>query len=130
MKAHQDAAVAALLAAWPSGRVYAVGAVPASPVTPYIVLGVDGGLPGNYSLASEHGSKSYRVAVQLVGKTYGEVAAVAEKADVALLDQRLIVTGFDTTPCRVEIAPKIQRDPDGGAFLYALATYTYTAAKE
>lgn len=125
MRAETDAAIAQLVAAGVA-RVYRIGAVPTSPVTPYCVLSVDAGSPRNYRTGSVATSRARRIAVQVVGKDYTEAAWAAEKADAAFLHKRL--TGVNSTPCRREIATTIQRDPDGGALMYGLSTYTLTTS--
>lgn len=128
MKAENDAAVAALEAAWPAGHVYRVGAVPttSAPPTPYAVVSVDSGLRRNYRGSSSATSRYYRISVQCVGASYDQAAFAAERADVAFLDNRLTIAGFAATPCRDETATSIQRDPDGGVRMYGLRTYTFT----
>ena len=123
MKAEQDATVAALKAAWPTGRVYSAGGVPTSPVTPYQVVSVTAGTPVNYRAGSRHSSLFFRVSVQNFGKSYSEVANAAEGADLALLDKRI---GPEWTPCRREVATPVIRDPDGGSLLMTVHTYTTT----
>lgn len=130
MREINDAAVAALGAAWVADRVYRVGQLDdlaAAPSTPYAIVSVDSGMPRNYRTGSRHSSKFYRIAVQVVGDTYNEAAFAAEKADDAFLDKRLTVTGYVCTPCRREVT-NIQRDPDGGVLMYGLTTYTFTAS--
>ena len=123
MKAQQDATTAALRAAWPQGWVYDVGSVPASPVTPYIDVAVTLGTPVNYRAGSRTSARTYRATVRSFGRTFGEVSFAAEKADVALLDERI---GADCSPCRAEVATSVIRDPDGGGLLMAVRTYTFT----
>lgn len=123
MKAEQDAVTAALRAAWPTGRVYDVGSVPTSPVTPYQVVSVTAGEPRNYRTGSRATSRFYRVAVQNFGKSYREVSIAAEAADDALLDERIAAAW---TPCRREVATPVIRDPDGGSLLMTVHTYTTT----
>lgn len=126
MKSETDAAVAAAVAAWPQGRTYRVGEVPPSPVTPYNVVGVDSGLSRNYRKGSTASSRLHRLSVQSVGKDATEVIIAIEHARAAFLDQRLPVSGAATTPCREETAADVQRDPDGGALLYAFHSYKFT----
>lgn len=123
MKAEQDAVIAALTAAWPQGRVYNVGAVPASPVTPYVVVSVASGTPAKYRLGSKVSSSLFRAVIQNFGKSYGETSFAAEKADAALLDKRITAAH---TPCRREVATSVIRDPDGGSLLMTVHTYTFT----
>lgn len=127
MKAENTAALAALKAAWNPAQVHEVGKVPATPVTPYAVPSVGSGAAGNYSLAAEHGTKSYRIAVQVFGKSVGEVGALVDVVDNTFLDKALSVPGYDTTPSAGEVSSPIIRDPDGGGLLMCLLTYTFTA---
>jgi len=128
MKAFNTAAIAAQQAAWTQGRVYKLGEVPASPVTPYLVESVTAGAPGNYR-ARFHGSKKHYIVVQAVGKTYDEVAFAVEKADAAFEDKALVVSGFDCTESDGEdrTASTVIRDPDAGVLLTCTVLYPFTA---
>lgn len=127
-----DAAVARAAAVWPQGRVYALGDVPELPGTPYVVLSVTSGAPGNYRLNVEHGSKGYRIVVQAVGKTLHEVAFAVDKVDAAFEDQRLVVAGFDTTPAAGDerVSSPVIRDADAGGLLTCTVLYPFTAYPE
>ena len=127
MDAFQDAAVAAAVAAWRVEQVHEVGKVPATPQMPYLVMSVSSGSVENYLLSADHGSRSYRIVAQAVGKTASEVAFAVEKVDEAYLDKSLTVAGFDCSPCRPEVSSPVIRDPDGGSLLSATVTYTFTA---
>ena len=122
MRTQNDAAIAAALAAWPTGHTYKTGEVPETPATPYNVVSIDAGTPANYRHASRSTSRTWRIVVQSVGATFNEAAFAVEKADAAFLDKR--VAGG--TPARREITGTVQRDPDGGGLMYALNTYLYT----
>jgi hypothetical protein len=124
------AAVTRAGAVYQPGRVYRTGEVPDMPPLPYMTVSADGGFPTNYVKAAQHTARQFRLAVQCVGSTVNECMGVAEKADVAFLDQRLTVTGWDCGPCQVELVATPRRDPDAGGLLYALATYIYTATWE
>ena len=127
MREFNAAALAALEAVIPAARVHRVGEVPAEPVTGYAVVSVSSGSAENYRNCGEHGSRSYRIVVQAIGKTIDEVAWVVDKADAAFLDKRLALTGYDTTPAAAEVASPVIRDPDAGAYLSVTLTYTFTA---
>lgn len=127
MREFQAAVVAAAEAAWNASQIYEVGAVPTSPVTPYSVVGVSSGAMITRRLSTEAAGSGYRIAVQAVGKNASEVGFAVEKADSAFADTRLSVTGFDCSPCLVEVSSPIIRDPDGGGFLTCTLTYTFTA---
>ena len=124
MKALNDAAVAALEAIWAPGRVYRIGELDGIPATPYAVVGVDSGAKRNYRAGSRATSQAHRLTVQVVGASYNEAAFAVEKADAAFLDKRITA---DCTPCRRGVGTSIDRDPDGGALMYGLSTYTFTA---
>lgn len=123
MRTEQAAVVAKLKAAWPQGRVYDVGAVPASPITAYLDVAVASGSPVNYRHGSRHSSLTFRAVVRSFGRDVNEVAFAAEKADAALLDER-IAAGY--TPCRRELSTAVTRDPDAGGLLMTVHTYTFT----
>lgn len=125
-----DAAETRQVAVWLDARVHRAGEVPASPVTPYNVISCDSGMPENYRIIAQHGSRQFRVIVQSVGATVGECAFAIEKADAAFLDHALTVDGFDAAPCRLEIPGSPRRDQDAGGLMYALSTYTFTAVQE
>ena len=122
MRAEQSAVKAALVAEWPQGRTYDVGSVPASPVTPYLDVAVSLGTPVQYRAGSRTQARTFRATVRSFGRTFGEVSFAAEKADAALLDERL---GAGYSPCRAEVATSVIRDPDGGGLLMAVRTYTF-----
>jgi len=122
MKAQNDAAIAAAIAAWPGGQTYRVGEVPKLPATPYNVVSVDAGSPSNYRHGSRSTSRLRRIVVQSVGDTFNEAAFAAEKGEAAFLDKRI----GNGTPCRRDLAGSVQRDPNGGVLFYCLNTYTYT----
>lgn len=127
MLAEDQAALDMLRAAYKPAQIHEQGKVPLSPVTPYAIPSVSSGASGTYRNSGQHSSKSYRIAVQCIGKTKSEIAKVVDATDVAFLDQQVAIAGFDTTPCRAEITANVTRDPDGGGLLYCLLTYTFTA---
>lgn len=127
MKAENDAALARLEAVWNPAQVHAIGAVPVSPVTPYAAVSVSSGSAENYRLCGAHGSRSYRIVVQAVGKSISEIGNPIEAADTAFLDTKLAIAGFDTTPAQVEVSSPIIRDPDAGGLLSCTLTYTFAA---
>jgi hypothetical protein len=123
MKPEWDAVVTALKAAWPQGRVYYVGEVPANPVTPYQVVSIAPGDPRNYKVGSRHTAKLFRTAVQNFGRNVAEVTFAAARAETALLDERP-AAGY--SPARRETATLPVRDPDDGGLLMVVHTYTFT----
>lgn len=125
MRAETDAALARYRAVWKSAQVHEAGKVPASPVTPYASVSVSAGGAGNYNNAAQHGSRSYRIVAQIVGKSVTEVALAVEGAEAAYLDQRLTIADLDTTPCLNPIATDPYRDPDAGGLLTCTLVYTF-----
>lgn len=124
MRHLQAAALTRGRAAWNSNQVHQVGAVPASPSTPYYVVSVGSGGGDTYTLdETEPGTRPYRVAVVAVGKTAAEVGFAVEKADAAFVGHRLTP---ECTPARAEVSTPVIRDPDGGALLVCTLTYTTT----
>lgn len=124
------AAKARQIAAWRTEQVHLAGEVPANPEMPYNSLSCDSGLPGDYLMTADHGSRSFRLAVQSVGTDADECAFAIEKADAAFLDQALTVAGFKVSKARLEIAGSPRRDLDAGGLMVALSTYTFTAIQE
>lgn len=130
MRELNAAAVSAAQAAWPQGRVYKVGEVPASPVTPYLVLSVTAGAPTSYTLDVTHGMKSHRLVAQAVGKFYDEVALAVERADAAFEDAVLTVSGLDLGPMAGDerVASPVIRDPDAGGLLTCTVIYPFAVS--
>lgn len=129
MKPFLDAVLTTTRAVWTvtPTRVHQVGSVPPGPATPYLVLSVSSGSAENYRMSADHGSRSYRIVAQAVGADADEVSFAVTKLDLALLDKRLTVAGFDCSPCQPEVSSPVIRDPDGGGFLTCTLTYTFTA---
>lgn len=130
MKAEVDAALARYRAVWKSAQVHEAGKVPGSPLTPYASLSVSAGGAGNYNLAAEHGSRSYRIVVQVVGKAVTEVALAVEGAEAAFLDHRLQVDDLTCTPAQNPIATDPRRDPDAGGLLTCTLVYTFNTTPQ
>jgi hypothetical protein len=128
VEAENTAALAAARAAWNSTQVWPVGGVPSTPTTPYLVVSVTAGAPGNYR-ARFHGSKKHYIVVQAVGKTVGEVSRAVDKADAAFEDKALTISGFQCTETNGEerTASPVIRDPDGGVLLTCTVLYPFYA---
>ncbi len=110
-------------------RLYGLGAVPTSPAYPYGTYSAALGRGDAYTLATE-GVRWGRVVVQTFGKTPTSALAVTEAVRAALVDARLDITGYDTSPCRAELDPQVTRDPDDNGVLVVTTTFTFTATKE
>ncbi|MCZ3386327.1 MAG: hypothetical protein LH630_05050 [Actinomycetia bacterium] len=128
MRVHQDAAVARLKAVAVTDRVYAPNAVPVSPVTPYYVLTCDTGAAGAYRTGGRTTTQRFTVAVQCMGKTYGEATDGLERTDAAFEAYTLTVPGFDCTIARRQVAASPYRDPDGGSLLVGLHAYAFMSS--
>lgn len=132
MIAEQAAAIAALKAAWKPAQVHAQGRVPASPVTPYAVVGVTSSAPRSTNSLGQWGSKFFRVVIQFIGKSETELGAPIEAADLAFLDQSLNVPGWNVTPPdpnEIFVSNPI-RDPDGTGLLSCTILYPMYAFPE
>lgn len=127
MRAFQAAAVARARDFSGAVLVYDLGAVSKKPATPYLEVGVSSGSGQNTLLHGVHGGNEYRVTVRAVGDSYNEAAFAVEKAEAAFKSQRLVVGGFDTTPCQGQVASPVIRDPDGGVLFSCLLTYVFNA---
>lgn len=127
MEAENAAALAAARAAWNATQVWPTGGVPTTPTTPYLVVSVTAGAGQSYTLDTSYGVKAYRVVVQAVGKTIGEVSRAIDKADVAFEDKRLTIPGMDCTPLAgsERVASPVIRDPDGGGLLTCTVLYPF-----
>lgn len=121
-----DAALTAAQTAWNTNQVHEVGDVPASPVTPYLVLSVTAPGDTNYRVGGRGGSQSAWTVVQVVGKVASEVDFGISKADAAFLGKRLTITGKKPTPARREEPSPVVRDPDAGGLLTCTLVYRFT----
>lgn len=115
-------AVAAAETAWNANQVHETGGVPASPVTPYLVLSVTAPGDTNYRAGGRSGSRAAWVVVQAIGKNAGEVDFAIGKADAAFLGKRL---SGSTRTRRDDPSPLI-RDPDAGGLLTCTLVYRFT----
>jgi hypothetical protein len=128
MTALMDAVVLATAAV---PRMYATGAVPATPTYPYGAQSAVMGRGDTYTLDSQTRLRWVRVVGQFFGKTNASVLEHVDKWTAALLDQSLDVAGFRLTPLRMELDPTTPlRDPDDSGVLGVTVTLTATAAKE
>lgn len=129
MRALNAAAKARAEAAWSGGRVYLLGSVPPTPVTPYLVLSVTSGAPGGYTLDVAHGYKLHRLVAQAFGNNADEVGFAVEKIDAAFTDQTLTVTGVECGPMAGDerVSSPVTRDPDAGSLLGCTVVLPFTA---
>lgn len=108
-------------------RLYPLGGVPKLPDYPYGVYSASLGRGDSYTLDSREGLRWGRVVVQTFGKTAASALSLSEDIRAALVGVRLDITGYETTPCRVELDPQMLRDPDDNVVIGVPATYTFTA---
>lgn len=101
------------------GRVYAIGAVPASPQYPYAVIGYSPNAPTVRDLGGS-GNPLRRFTVQHFGRTADSVEAVADDTFDAFDGQQV-----NGDICTQEIATPIFRDPDDSGVLSTTHTYTF-----
>lgn len=101
------------------GRVYPVGAVPASPQYPYAVIGYAPNAPAVRDLGGS-GDPLRRFTVQHFGRTADSVEAVADGTFVTFDGKEV-----DGDLCTQEIATPIFRDPDDSGVLSTTHTYTF-----
>lgn len=101
------------------GRVYAIGAVPASPAYPYAVVGYAPNAPVTRT-ADGRGNPIRRFTVQHFGRTADSVESIASLT-FATFDGRPI----DGDLCTQEVATLVDRDPDDSGVLSTTHTYRY-----
>lgn len=111
-------------------RLYNQNAVPASPAYPYQTIAVTPDRTDVYTLEATHSIRTYRIVLQSASRTIAGALDVDEIATLALLDKRLVVDGYDCTPCRIELGSAMNRDPDDNGVLVVTTTLTFTATKE
>lgn len=108
--------------AWNANQVHPTGGVPASPVTPYLVLSVTAPGDTNPRAGGRSGSRAAWVVVQAVGRTADEVDFAVSKADAAFLGKRL----NGSTPALRDVPSPLLRDPDAGGQLTCTLVYRFT----
>lgn len=118
-------AVAAATANVP--RMYPLNGVPSSPDYPYGSYSAVLGRGDVLSLDGSEGLRWGQVVVQTFGRTTDSALDHAEKARTALVDTRLEIAGYDTTPCTEPFDPAVIRDPDDSGVVAVTRTFTFTA---
>ena len=131
MSVFLDAVVAQVIAGRsPAPRIYRPNAVPAVPGYPYSVVGVMGDQALAYSLDQTHGFRDWRVSVRSFGKTLDAAQAYDDAAVEALLDQRLVVPGYECGPVRLQVGAALIDDPDDNRVVGLSTALIFTATKE
>lgn len=102
-----------------AARVYAIGAVPASPSYPYRVIGYSPNAPIERTVNGA-GDPLRRFVVQHFGRSADSVEAAADATFAAFDGQRV-----DGNVCTQELATPIQRDPDDSGVLSTTHTYRF-----
>lgn len=100
-------------------RVYAMGAVPATPSYPYVVIGYAPNAPVVRTMNAA-GDQVGRFVVMHFGHTAEAVEAVAA-ATFAIFDARPIGDSI----CTQEVATSVDRDPDDRGVLSTTHTYRF-----
>lgn len=113
-------------------RLYAQGEVPDVPPYPYGVYAVALGTGATYTLEASHGVRRGRVTLQTFGRTADAALSLTEQVVGLLLDRRLTVPDWSTTPVRVQLEPAIvrQSDPENTGVIGVTTVLAFTATKE
>lgn len=111
-------------------RLYPIGGVPSTPTYPYGVFSAALGRTYAYALDSETRARYGRVTLQTFGRTANAALDHMDKLIAALLDMRLVVAGWDPSPLRMELEPRVTRDPDDSGVVGVTAALSFTATKE
>lgn len=111
-------------------RAYQTNSVPASPTYPYTAWSLAGDRPDAYTLDATHGLRFYRIISQSFGHTLASALDNDAKVTDALLDVALVATGYECTPCRIEVGSAVVRDPDNSGVVGVTTTLTFAATKE
>lgn len=106
-----DSALAAL--AVMDVPAYDADKIPADPAFPYVVVYLDIGRGDNYRLSARTTTRTWRLAVMIVGSSTYEARYACDQVDAALAGTRIAIPGFVTTPLRNESSQPVEReDPD------------------
>lgn len=100
-------------------RVYPIGAVPASPTYPYVVIGYSPNAPEVRTIDGS-GDQLQRFTVQHFGRSADSVEAMSDTT-FATFDGVQVLG----ETCSQEIATPIFRDPDDGGVLSTTHTYRF-----
>lgn len=126
MQALQAAALARGRAVYATDRVYEPSGVSTKPATPYLVVSVDAGRDETQMLNPQAASDAHRLVAMAVAKNMIELGFAIDKARAAYLGHRLVVAGYDTTPCEAETSGPVIRDTDASGSLTGFLTSTLT----
>jgi hypothetical protein len=105
--------------------VYAAGKVPASPSYPYLVTFASTPTPADYSHAATSAAKQWRIATMYVATSEDSGLWLAEKAEAALLDQRLTIAGLSCSRIKRQPGPPFRRDPDAEGVVVATDVWSF-----
>jgi len=125
MGAFGAAAREAVETAWPQGRVYAPGKVPASPIYPYVVMYSDDGRDDTVLNDGTAGTDATRLMPMAVAETEDELDRATAAIKRGLRGVRLAVAGYDTTPTSLESSGGVVRDPDADGLLSKTLFFTF-----
>lgn len=123
-EAHADA-VKALLG---SVRVYDDGLVPDNPTLPYAILWFGGGDRSRTTLAAVSDRRDCEFQITSVGLDETGMRSVQDRAAAALVDQRPVVAGRQTSPIWQvgDTSPQVDRDVTPHR-LYVADRYAFTS---
>lgn len=99
------------------GRIYAAGQVPASPITPYVVMYSDDGRDDTRMLDGSAGTDANRLMPMAVGKTEDELNRATAAIKRGLRGQWILAPGYSPALITLESSGGVVRDPDGGGLL-------------
>jgi hypothetical protein len=103
-------------------RVYKYGEVPASPLTPYCIVGASLGTPRNYRAGQASTMSAHHLVVQVFAKTSDSLYDATGAVDGVVKGGKFAgASGF--TP---GVDALLDRDPDAGGLLGVTRTYTFT----
>lgn len=110
-------------------RVHRLGSVPDQPTYPYVAWSLALGRGSVATLDSTVGRRFGRIVAQAHGKTLESALALAEAVVGDLADRALTVTGWECSPCVIELDPIATRDSDDNTIISVTSTLTFTAGK-
>lgn len=108
-------------------RLYPLGGVPASPSYPYGVYSASLGRGDVTGLDGLEGIRWGQVVLQTFGRTADSALSLGEQVRSHLVGKRLVITGYETTPCEQGLDPSVIRDPDDAGVIDVTQTFTFTA---
>lgn len=106
--------------------VYARSKVPNLPPLPYVVVDSTTPRAADYSQAGTSASRLWRFVTTYVGNSEDSALWLAEKAEAALLDKRLIVAGRNCGQMRRQAGRPVAPDPDVEGLVSGADVWVFT----